>query len=112
MDWLTVNKASIDCWERTVIFNDGTFKQNSKKEDKLNMESSPESVTLCNLDIANKGKDKVKSNEHGINTTLKPRTQNIKTEILIIETLNNTLDFPLTPLKPLIFYPLKKAISS
>jgi hypothetical protein len=91
MDWLTVNKASIDCGERTVIFNDGTFKPNSKKEDKLNMESSPESVTLCNLDIANKGKDKVKSNEHGINTTLKPRTQNIKTEILIIETLNNTL---------------------
>ena len=63
MDWLTVNKASIDCGERTVIFNDGTFKPNSKKEDKLNMESSPESVTLCNLYIANKGKDKVKSND-------------------------------------------------
>ena len=63
MDWLTVNKASIDCGERTVIFNDGTFKPNSKKGDKLNMESSPESVTLCNLYIANKGKDKVKSND-------------------------------------------------
>ena len=40
MDWLTVNKASIDCGERKVIFNDGIFKPNSKEEDKLNMESS------------------------------------------------------------------------